>query len=619
MDLKNVLKNIDTSKLCTTFRSITTVNGYPFDIMKSALQKYIRRGEFYKALYSANEMNVFIFFPEGKAAYTNFINRIRVIVLEDIGIASPHLVITVNNLLKKLLDNNSNNNSNNNSFTSLHEIISSMANNLHYRFYSHIRSYTKNLKIDMKAKENSFPLGKDIAFKEDVSFLIQCLEKKDITAIRWILNFFNSEEKLLTKRYKSNHPKFLAMNVVEWFFTLKNVSPIIIDIFKVCLDWLKTLKVQEAFLCIAHPVYVYILEEHLNFDLEPHISPVRENYLSSILNLKNERILLDSFVIDKHTKEGRKNLKNTADFAVEGSLVAFEDSYLQKKIESKIKFSELYIRNRINGENLLKETEVFTFKVRAQLTCSLSRPDVYYAFENKENVVVKGPYLTFEAANRVYQISNLIKLFPKVNNIDINVKMLYPDMFEKVPIGIRNKTNKDTPCYFVIMKDMFNQDDYPTEIKSSKCWPETKVVNYSKLFSNQEMSFASPDTLTEEGNLSLIYQLAWRYVFEIGDFAQRNIIQIQNKVYNIDAEDVFVGNAIRWKKSDRKIIADFFRERKEKITKVLKGWLKNRYRNLYYDRWFMVKRILNLTDEQVIKIRNNIEYLIESFEEWIFN
>jgi hypothetical protein len=47
------------SKLSTKFRHQITWNGYNADIMKSGLQKYIRRGMIDKALYCAGELDLF--------------------------------------------------------------------------------------------------------------------------------------------------------------------------------------------------------------------------------------------------------------------------------------------------------------------------------------------------------------------------------------------------------------------------------------------------------------------------------------------------------------------------------------------------------------------------------
>ena len=43
-------------KMNTTYRNVTTSSGIPFDVAKSALQKYIRRGETQKAVSIGTEL-----------------------------------------------------------------------------------------------------------------------------------------------------------------------------------------------------------------------------------------------------------------------------------------------------------------------------------------------------------------------------------------------------------------------------------------------------------------------------------------------------------------------------------------------------------------------------------
>lgn len=71
--------------LSTSFRRSVTWNGYPVDVMKSGLQKYIRRGNIEKALYCAGELDLFKVVDSGKALHTNFIHRLMVLFLEDVA------------------------------------------------------------------------------------------------------------------------------------------------------------------------------------------------------------------------------------------------------------------------------------------------------------------------------------------------------------------------------------------------------------------------------------------------------------------------------------------------------------------------------------------------------
>ena len=67
-----------------------TPKGYHLDEVISALQKEIRRGKEYEAVYWAVELESF----NAKALW----NRLRVIASEDVGIAEPHAPLIVNAL-----------------------------------------------------------------------------------------------------------------------------------------------------------------------------------------------------------------------------------------------------------------------------------------------------------------------------------------------------------------------------------------------------------------------------------------------------------------------------------------------------------------------------------------
>jgi hypothetical protein len=71
----------------------TGYSGYSTGINKSALQKYVRRNMVEKALKSGFELFAFKSYVAG--IVTNLYNRLSVIALEDIGIANPNLAITV--------------------------------------------------------------------------------------------------------------------------------------------------------------------------------------------------------------------------------------------------------------------------------------------------------------------------------------------------------------------------------------------------------------------------------------------------------------------------------------------------------------------------------------------
>ena len=82
-DVRNVVKHNHT----------TTHHGIEFDVLKSALQKSIRRGEVQEARRYALEGwgLVAVDSPVAKGQVTNLINRLTLIMSEDVGIGSPYL------------------------------------------------------------------------------------------------------------------------------------------------------------------------------------------------------------------------------------------------------------------------------------------------------------------------------------------------------------------------------------------------------------------------------------------------------------------------------------------------------------------------------------------------
>lgn len=76
-----------------SFRKSVSYHGHAQDELLSALQKYIRRGELQRALYVARELDMFNEIERAKPLVTNFVNRLRVSLVEETaGLASPNLV-----------------------------------------------------------------------------------------------------------------------------------------------------------------------------------------------------------------------------------------------------------------------------------------------------------------------------------------------------------------------------------------------------------------------------------------------------------------------------------------------------------------------------------------------
>lgn len=541
-------ETIDASNglISVKYRNIKTYSGYDFDIAKSALQKWIRRGNELKAQVIAADMDLFRYFEGGKSAWTNFYNRIRIIVLEDIGLAFPNLLSVIDKLLDEWKSGK----------MCLSRIISLITKCPHSRLFSHLRAAITDKPL-IGTIRFVYELGMNKELKTDVDGLIWCIENKNINVWPFIESIL-SKETLKGKIDRNSRPGFLIFDILEKM-GLNNEN------LQVCKKWYKTLKVQESFLTVMYPVYEIILKDRLKS------FPIVLDEPTTSYYYKGKTLEFEDYVIDKHTSLGRRCGMTSTDFAIEGSLVSFEYNILQEE-----KFKDIYKTKRIQLSEIKKESDVFILKARAQLTCSAVRPDTYFAKDKRNrNIVVKGPFLTEKEAYMSFNIKTVLSLFEGVNTFDVNVKMLIPDMFEDTPLGCRNKIREGCPYYFVVMEDLMNRNVYPTKIKNSKVWPDTKVVDYEELFKNKNFGFGVPSEMSEMALFSFIVQIMIRYILKIGDFAPRNFLRIKDRVYNLDIEGVDIGNNIRFSRDEKAIIVNFLKKVKDRLVNILKLWSEN--------------------------------------------
>jgi hypothetical protein len=610
--LKFFEKEID--RIETKYRYEKTFNGYDFDISKSALQKYIRRSDFVKATYFAIELSLFgyksLLKGDSKACFTNFINRLKVIMLEDIGISNSNLFIFLDKLLNEYtqdIDKNSH---------FLPYIIKIMCFSNHCRLFSLLRVYPEN-KTDIENKNNTEEIKQNLSFSTDfpkheklIKDFIKKLEAKEITIIHSINRIINSE-KLETKVFKSNNPSFLVFHIFKEFIKYKKVSKTLPLILNICIEWYKKLKVKENVLCVYFPIYTYILncrtKKYNIFDEIP-----RSFNVFYYINLKN-KVDLDSYVVDLHTKKGRLLGMNKSNFSVEGSLVSYD--CLSYFIKNYINLIENYINTKNMNQDIENESDILKLKVRVQLTCSKIRPCVYSAkTDNDENVIVKGPYLNYQDCIFPFSVFQIMKLFKNVNHIKSNIKLLKINKNIKVPFGSRNNITNENG-YFLVMEDLFNIENYPIEIKSSKLWKNEAVIDFKKLFENSEFNIAIPSKITEKANISLIYQLAFRYIFEIGDFASRNFLVIREKAYNVDVEGIFISKTLKWAKKEKEHIYSIYQKYKDEIIETFTYW-KNQNED-FIDKFIIIRKTLNLNGQQITRIKENLEHVIDNFDKWL--
>jgi ADP-ribosyl-[dinitrogen reductase] hydrolase len=582
------------------YRFSKTHSGYSFDIAKSALQKYIRRGEVNDAIFFAIECLLFYHIGGGQANYTNSVNRLRVISLEDIGLADPYLIVFVDKcicgypisrektLIKKKIKEDT---------FGLWEspgvipnLIAEMCSTLKYRFCSHTKFLQYEQKSDLKTLETILKSPNDKTWNN---------------AAPIVFNLFQSGE------------GSKILDLVEECSQGKSHEKEIKDIVFVCRKWISVMTVKETYLACDHAVFSFLYRDSLIWKSNRRIRFAHDQKSLEYFKKNFDREMNGDprdYINDKHTSEGRS--EKTSNFAVEGSLVAYEDETLVARVKGE-ELKNTYIRERLKEDNILKETKLFKFKIRAQLTCSKCRPDVYFAdINNTQGVVVKGPFIEFNDIYESYNLFRVMELFNLEGERRVNfpsyvtVKVAYPDMFlikssrpevalrYDIPFGERLKANVKTPAYFLVMEDLFGIKNYPSIMKSGTKWPETKVVDYTKVKlsdtngdSVREVGFPSEESMKNEKRcISFIHQLIFRCILQLGDFALRNFIYRGNEVWNIDCDSVTKNKMeIRWSAKMKKIVTDTFVKNR---SDILWPW---KYYLIQKDLWIKLERTLGIS------------------------
>jgi hypothetical protein len=615
-------------QLCDKYRNEISWNGYSSDIMKSGLQKYIRRGNLDKALYCAGELDLFKEAQDrGETIRTNFLHRLMITYMEDVENMS--IFNEVDKLIEKLFREREKKDRN----KSLEEewisrLVYLMTFSEKARVCSHIRAVF-NPKYNNQKLLNKYPSIKELwqeidnnkskTLESHCKFFKKYFNEKSILCIYYAFQIDLSEEKLKTKYFRSNKSVWFIFNELLKYTENK-------DRINKFVEWYKNHigKMKEGFLCWLFPL-LYEISIIPNRDKDLEYSKYCQKYSKNWdRNRSMEKIEIDDYILDRHTKMGRR--KGLVEFALIGAFVENEASFVnqlwkkfyedgkrfednQDIIGEDIQYNQDIMDNQdiigednkdINEdedeekiikenkeENIPLETDEYKFIVLTQLVTSGSKMDVYFAKDkDDELVVVKGPYQNKK------QINILIKNTEckKKNNlpyIPFKVIQLIPNRWsEGIPLGARNNIDRKNPAWFIIFDSVIKESQIKIKVHSSKLWPETKVVDWDKV-SGIHFEYKSGNR-TDKEIKDYVEAILYRYMRGISDLADRNFLMVNSRVISID-EDI-EGHPVK-----------IFTELRKNKSEFIYNWIKSHYEELGINHWKLCdisdeKRLLEIQD-----------------------
>ena len=323
------------------FGGSLTWNGFKIDLCKSAIQKYIRRGELDKGIWSTIELDLFQLMEKGNGIRSNMINRLKVIAVEEMF---NHQILRrmyslIRDWEKYRMDEKAK--------SYLLNLVKIMVESPKIRLVSDHKCFlnsdfiiekypgkydqlfeTKNnwdskIRIDyLKSSElnNSNLL-------EIWSRFIYLIENKDPNCLYWMNKLLQIESSERRYRRKGNEWlvwEYLINSIPKEKFHF-NFLETINNLFSLYKD-----NLREKSLFMISAILYYIKD--IEWENSPQMMDLINNKFSDDIvnnyyniNKSNQIIEIDDYICDWHCSEGRKKGKTLLDFAKDGSKVENED------------------------------------------------------------------------------------------------------------------------------------------------------------------------------------------------------------------------------------------------------------------------------------------------------
>jgi hypothetical protein len=588
-------------------------SGYDISVIKSAMQKFLRRRmpsemkwcvfEMYKfKTMASNENEEKI----GKAILSNLINRLIIMMDEELLFVEWHIYLKCRNLINIFI--------NDNNINYLYELCDMLCEAKLLRYSSDVSCYF------IKAVIGCNP---DCNYNEDNIIDVNIIFKNFKNAIEnnlieesfyWtFVLFINKNEIILEKKVlKRNKPIYLVWDYLLKSEKVKNNENLKKSIEYRLEEFHKDRNEKKMYIVSALSLYLYY--DKINWNIEWNNHKVHNNY-----PIINDKIEIPSFAIDMHCKEGRILGKNHNDFANEGSIVINEDKeyyndkyrkfYVKCKAEDAENLNKINKNTKINKKKVCKKTE------KNKLLPKKKKLLIIEDDNDEEEIIMVPKKKVIKENNKEKYIAKL----PSKNELEF---ISMNDM-KFVRLCLVNPCGGKVMCFVVEYKGKeyvlkegrksmnYNEDyevvDNMKEIfglnkigmkrilsdkimekvnKSKKEWIdnwhfiEKENVVYSMMECINGVKFNKIGKINKEMELEYMKIGLFRGIFMVSDFNVTNVLVVDNKLYSIDEHDILgkrekmIGdkNMRFYKKYNNEIeniFIDLYENKEDKKIKIL--------------------------------------------------
>ncbi len=374
----NLTMNKTQLRYRTCFSSISH-SGYKLDILKSAMQKYLRRKEKSKMIWCVAEIYLFHVFAKSeqekkatKGIITNMLNRLIIMMDEEMIFAEVQKYLVLRKLLEKFEEGGRND------FIYLYKICDILINARILRVNSDIRAYWDyRFRHDKQVYKDDDITSEDdeASFKEFVKefnegsygcyyYMFKIFNgARETPGIKW---FKTKKENI----YKIWYYLFKRKVVMENWILRKNLEYKLIEFHKK--------KRGERFMWLSSAIQLVLNADKLGLNkvmyeingkkiiknmYENHVNKTKEEKMEIIKEVfeNRKKLIIDDYCIDQHCSKGRVMGKGKKDWKTKGSLVVDEDK------EYFVQEWRNYYRGKWKKQAEQEEKKVEPKKTRAEI------------------------------------------------------------------------------------------------------------------------------------------------------------------------------------------------------------------------------------------------------------
>ena len=317
----------------TCFSSLSYY-GHKLDILKSGLQKYLRRREEEKMLWCLGEIYLFKVYANSeqekratRGIITNLINRIIVMLDEELLFIEWDKYLIIYNLIEKFEKEERND------FVSLIKICKILCNSRLLRRNSDINAYFNfgMRKADSKKPEilEEMEEGEDVDNWHFRNFKAY-FEKGDRNCFYWMYKIYIARREGDKRRFKRKENIYM---VWEFLLNIGFGNPLLIKCLTYRLKEFFNKSKKERGIFLTSAIDLCLEKNNITWSADALKNEPDVN-VEDVENLfqNRKKLVFDSYVIDMHTSLGRKMGKNAINFMEEGSFVKDEDQeFLEKE------------------------------------------------------------------------------------------------------------------------------------------------------------------------------------------------------------------------------------------------------------------------------------------------